>query len=185
VTINPAFESLLETLSTQNSDDDALLSPAFYGHINKFVNEYFDRRTNRLKLNDIIEKITYSYVMAETKERVKKSQSGGTTTTITAFVISVLLKRITPEYVNLNMPIVVDEIGTLDRRNMLSTLEQIESHGFSMFCATPTFMSHLCQSVKRWVQIDKMVISEPMVPNCHMNILPNDVTVFGEVQHEA
>jgi len=185
VTINPAFESLLQTLSTQNSFDDALLSPAFYGHINKFVNEYFDRRTNRLKLNDIIEKITYSYVMAETKERVKKSQSGGTTTTITAFVISVLLKRITPEYVNLNMPIVVDEIGTLDRRNMLSTLEQIESHGFSMFCATPTFMSHLCQSVKRWVQIDKMVISEPMVPNCHMNILPEDIASFREVQHET
>ena len=116
---------------------------------------------------------------------VTKSQSGGTTSAITAFVLAVLLKRITPKYVQLQMPIIVDEIGTLDIKNTGSTIEQIAEHGFSIFCATPSFSAFVSQKVGRWVMIDQSMVKSPMVNGCHMNILPEHIESFGETKDET
>lgn len=179
------FESLLATLEKHNIQDDSLLEEQFYIALAKFVESYFNKKTRRLKMHDIISSINYQYILAETGEVVTKSQSGGTTSTITAFVLSVLLKRITPPYVSLRMPIIVDEISTLDFKNTSATIKQIADHGFSIFCATPSFSGFIIQNVGRWIMIDRVKVRQPMVSKCHMNILPKDVEGYGEISHEA
>lgn len=183
--MNKRFESLLATLEKHDIQDDSLLDEQFYISLAKFVEAYFNKRTRRLKMNDIISSITYHYTLKETGEVVTKSQSGGTTSTITAFVLSVLLKRITPPFVSLRMPIIVDEISTLDFKNTDATIKQIADHGFSIFCATPSFSAFVSQKVGRWIMIDRAMVKKPLVKKCHMNILPGHIESFGDNINEA
>lgn len=185
LSINSRFASLLATLEKHDIEDDTLLEEDFYLSLAKFVEAYFNKKTRRLKMHDIISSINYQYTLKETGETVTKSQSGGTTSTITAFVLSVLLKRLTPPYVTLKMPIIVDEISTLDFKNTDSTIQQISDHGFSIFCATPSFSGYISQKVGRWIMIDRKRVVKPMVSKCHMNILPHHIEGFGERRHEA
>lgn len=183
--LNSSFLSLLETLEKHDIQDESLLEARFYESLAVFVDNYFNRKTRRLKLRDIISSITYRYTLAETGEPVKTGQSGGTTSTITAFVLAVLLKRITPEYVRLQMPIVVDEIGTIDYGNADSTIKQIAEHGFSIFCATPNFSAFIARKVGRWIMIDRAMVKHPLVSKCHMNILPHYCESYGEQMNES
>lgn len=183
--INSRFESLLATLEKQDISDETLLEPEFYQSLTRFANSYFDKKSRKLKMHDIIQAVNYEYTLEETGERVKKSQSGGTTSTITAFVLSVLLKKITPDYVALKMPIIVDEVGTLDFKNTNATIQQIAEHGFSIFCATPTFSGYISRNVGRWIMIDRAKISSPLVAKCHMHILPEHIESFGRKANAA
>ncbi|MBU2878739.1 MULTISPECIES: hypothetical protein [Aliiglaciecola] len=183
--INVRFESLLSTLDKQDISDETLLEPEFYQALTQFADSYFDKRTRKLKMHDIIHAVHYEYTLEETGERFTKSQSGGTTSTITAFVLSVLLKKITPDYVSLKMPIIVDEVGTLDFKNTKATIQQISEHGFSIFCATPTFSGFVSKNVGRWIMIDRAKIKKPRVPKCHMHILPEYIESFGSQSNEA
>lgn len=182
LTLNPAFLSLMSVLEKHDIQGDALLEPQLYESLNKFVEKFFNKKSRRLKMADIIAEINYHYQLESTGDVVTKSQSGGTTSVITAFVLAVLLKRITPPYVQLQMPIIVDEISTLDSINTDSTIEQISEHGFSIFCATPSFSASVSQKVGRWVMIDRSMIRQPMVQSCHLNILPEHVESYGDAE---
>ncbi|MDO6677090.1 hypothetical protein [Shewanella sp. 4_MG-2023] len=185
LSIDNRFKSLLATLEKHDIEDDTLLEADFYVSLAKFVESYFNKKTRRLKMHDIISSINYHYTLKETGETVTKSQSGGTTSTITAFVLSVLLRRLIPPYVTLKMPIIVDEISTLDFKNTDSTIKQISDHGFSIFCATPSFSGYISRKVGRWVMIDRKRVDKPIVSKCHMNILPHHIEGFGECEHET
>lgn len=178
--VHPGFLSLLNTLDKHDIQDDALLGPEFYETLAQFVDKYFNKKTRRLKMTDIISSVRYRYRIRETGEYVTKSQSGGTTSAITAILISVLLKRVTAKHVHLNMPIVVDEIGSLDSANTDSTIKQIADHGFSIFCATPTFSAHISQKVGRWVMVNQATVDAPLAEGCNTVILPEHVESFGE-----
>lgn len=185
LTLNPGFMNLLDTLDKHDIQDDTLLDAQFYASLSAFVESYFNKKTRRLKLHDIIESITYQYRLADSGELVTKSQSGGTSSTITAFVLSVLLKRLSPRYVSLSIPIIVDEISTLDANNTDATIQQIAAHGFSIFCATPSFSAAIIQKVHRFLSIDRHHVANPQVDKCLLNILPEHVEEFGVVTHEA
>ena len=179
LTLNPAFLSLIATLDKHDIQGDSLLEAQVYESLSKFVEKFFNKKSRRLKMADIISEMAYHYRLEETGELVTKGQSGGTTSAITSFVLAVLLKRITPSYVRLQMPIIVDEISTLDSANTDSTIKQITEHGFSIFCATPNYSASVSHKVGRWVMIDKSTIKAPLVQSCHLNILPEQVESFG------
>ncbi len=183
--INPRFESLLATLEKQDIVDETLLEPEFYASLTRFAEQFIDKKSRKLKMQDIIDKVAYEYTLEETGERVTKSQSGGTTSTITAFVLSALLRKIIPDYVSLKMPIIVDEVSTLDFKNTKATIQQIAEHGFSIFCATPTFSGFISQNVGRYIMIDRAKMKQPLVRKCHMHILPEHVESFGSMTCEA
>ena len=179
IELNTSFESLMNTLGEHSILDDSLLEPEFYDLLSTFIHKYFNKKTRRLKMKDIIAAVNYQYRLADTGELVTKSQSGGTTTAITAFVLSVLLQRITSNDTVLRMPIIVDEIGTLDAKNTDAIINQITTHGFSIYCATPKFDALVSKKVGHYVMIDQSMIKEPMVKACHMNILPEHIERFG------
>ncbi|MBT7409131.1 MAG: hypothetical protein HN826_05480 [Methylococcales bacterium] len=183
--INKRFESLLATLEKHDIQDDTLLEAQFYSSLTNFVEDFFNKKSRRLKIHDIISSIDYHYTLEETGEVVTKAQSGGTTATISAFVLSILLKRIIPHYISLSFPIIVDEIGTLDSYNTDAAIKQIADHGFSIFCATPQFSPSVSMKVGRWIMIDHCMVEKPLVNKCHINILPDHIQKFGEVKREA
>ncbi|NQY87439.1 MAG: hypothetical protein HRT51_06720 [Colwellia sp.] len=185
IELNTSFESLMDTLGEHSIIDDSLLEPEFYDLLSSFIHKYFNKKTRRLKMKDIIASVNYQYRLADTGELVTKSQSGGTTTAITAFVLSVLLQRITSSDTVLRMPVIVDEIGTLDAKNTDAIINQITAHGFSIYCATPKFDALVSKKVGNYVMIDQSMIKEPMVKACHMNILPEHIERFGANKSET
>jgi hypothetical protein len=180
VKFNKAFNDLVAEIDRIDIQDNSLLETRFYESLSSFVDKFFDKATHRIRTADIIDKVSYGYTMGDSDRLETKSQSGGTTSTVTAFLMAVLLKRITPESVDLRIPIVVDEMSTLDGANKGAAANQVLQHGFSVFCATPDFSASLAKLMGSWVMIDAAYIDQPVVDGCHMNILPQHVESFGE-----
>jgi len=172
------FINLLERLKKHNMVDNTLLDVSFYKSLSEFTGKYFNKKNKLLKLNDIITSINYQYKLDNSDVFITKGQSGGTTSAITALILSVLIKRITPKWVDLRVPIIVDEIGTFDDDNTEATVKQIAKHGFSIFCATPKFCPTLSQIVGNYIFIDKMKVENPIIENCCLYVLPEDIVKF-------
>lgn len=185
LTLHPTFLKLLDTLDQHSIEDETLLDTSFYQEIRNFTAKHFHKRSRQLKLKDIIEKVSYSYLHANASARVKEGQSGGTTSTVTAFVLSVLLKQIVKRGCTMRLPIVVDEIGTLDRRNTEAVVSQIIEHGFTLFCATPNYSPVLNLTVGRSLELGTVKVRQVQVHQCEMHVLPEHINVFGPVADEA
>lgn len=176
-----AFDEIMHSLEKHDIHSDKFIDGDFYKRITRFASEFFDKNTGRLRLKDIIERVTYNYTKRDTGKVEDKGQSGGTTTTINTFLMSVLLSRITQTGIRLKMPIIVDEIGTLDHGNGPATIAQIIEHGFSVFCATPEYSALINKKVGRWTRIDRFHVEKPMVSGCHLKSLPKHVESIGEL----
>ncbi|WP_330109823.1 hypothetical protein [Methylophaga thalassica] len=176
-----AFNEILNSLKKHDIDSEKFIDAEFYRKITRFSSDFFDKKSGRLRLKDIIERITPSYTKRDTGKVEDKGQSGGTTTTINAFLMSVLLSRITQAGIRLKMPIIVDEIGTLDHANAPATIAQITGHGFSIFCATPEYSALINKKVGRWARIDRFYVNNLMVDGCNLKSLPKHVESIGKL----
>lgn len=163
-------------------NSNALLSEDFYDRLLQYAGNHSNTK-GLLRMRDLIRKISYSYTIKNSDESVTKSQSGGTTSTITSFVLSVLLKQILMANTHLKLPIIVDEVGTLDDRNTNATINQISSHGFSIFCATPLYTAVVARSVGHSIIIDRHKIKQPIQKGCEMINLPEHIRHYG-MHHE-
>lgn len=173
------FDALKSTLDKHNISGETLAEESFYLSLIAFFNKHQDK--GRLKMANLIESIQYRYKIDG--QEVVKSQSGGTTTTITSFVLAVLLKEIQVIGTSVRIPIIVDEISALDAENTASTIQQIGEHGFSIFCATPELTAYLVSEVGRYIYINQNVAKNIMEPECQWNIMPHHVNHWG--MHEV
>ncbi|MBA6256445.1 MULTISPECIES: hypothetical protein [unclassified Colwellia] len=173
IRLEPLFEELLDIMSNfDKSDDQALLPETFYLKISTFARKFFNKKNRTIKLQSIISTVNYCYrLQGETKFETK-GQSGGTTSAITALLLSTLLKRISPSYAEVTIPIVVDEIGTLDMHNIDATIKQISSKGFTVFCATPHFSPPVIKGCGNYITMDQFTIEKPVVKGCQLLVLP-------------
>jgi hypothetical protein len=172
------FNSINNTLSKHNISGETLAEEGFYTSLLKFFEAHQNTNTGLIKMADLIKSITYHYTVNGTQV-MTKSQSGGTTSTVTAFVLSVLLNEIKMTDTIVRMPIIVDEISTLDPANSQATINQISAQGFSIFCATPAFNAHIVSEVGRFIFIDQFKPASIMVEGCDIHIMPHHIAVFG------
>jgi len=173
IKLEPLFEELLDIMSEfDKSDDHSLLPESFYLKISTFARKFFNKKNRTIKLQSIISTINYCYRLQGEKKFETKGQSGGTTSAITALLLSTLLKRISPSYAEVTIPIVVDEIGTLDMHNIDATIKQISSKGFTVFCATPHFSPPVIKGCENYISMDQFKIEKPVVKGCHLLVLP-------------
>jgi hypothetical protein len=173
IKLEPLFEELLDIMSNfDKSDDQALLPETFYLKISTFARKFFNKKQRTIKLESIISTVNYCYKLQGEKDFETKGQSGGTTSAITALLLSTLLKRISPSYAEVTIPIVVDEIGTLDMHNIDATIKQISSKGFTVFCATPHFSPPVIKGCGNYITMDQFTIEKPVVKGCHLLVLP-------------
>lgn len=176
------FDHVRKLQQSHDITNNELMSDDFYRTLMAFMEKHANKRTKLIKMRDIISKISYEY-MGTDGIVTDKSQSGGTTSTITASIIAILLKRIFMNGALFKMPIIIDEIGDLDDNNTSTIIDCIDEHGFSAFCATPTQRASVCQSVKRWIRIDYNVLAQPpKISGCVLNIMPESVEVWGQTE---
>ncbi|CAA0096252.1 Uncharacterised protein [BD1-7 clade bacterium] len=179
LSMHPRFTQLMKDVDRYNFHDSELLDPGFYDRLISFCDDFFDGKSKSLSLEMIIDSIRYEYRLEGEEKFDTKSQSGGTTSTTTSLILSVLLRKISPEHITVGIPIVVDEIGTLDGNNKLAAIDTIAEQGFAIFCATPTPEPAIMEEIGRWVCIDKFNISKPVVNKCHTLILPECIETFA------
>ncbi len=178
------FEHVRKLQKNHDITQTELMSDEFYRTLMAFMEKHANKRTKLIKMRDIISKINFEYIDVN-GVLTDKSQSGGTTSTITASIIAILLGRIFMQGASFKMPIVIDEIGDLDDDNTSTIIDCIDKHGFSAFCATPTQRASVCQSVKRWIRVDYNVFQHPpTVASCVLNILPESVEVWGNIDDD-
>lgn len=181
------FEHVYKLSQNYDLSQDKLMGSDFYQSLLSYVQKHANKRTGLLKMKDIIKNITFEYLDA-TGAVTDKPQSGGTTSTITASIISILLKRIFMVNTTFKMPIVIDEVAALDGTNTSMIVDCINEHGFSAFCATPLRSTVVCQAVGRWVTIDYNHV-DPNVsliwPGCVLRILPSSIGILGVKPEDA
>lgn len=181
LTTTADFDHLWQNCQKYDAYQDSLMEQSFYDELIGYVKKHSKHR--QLKLVNLIKSIHYEYVYANHQVETKP-QSGGTTSTVTSFILSILLKDILRADCQFKMPVIVDEIGTIDRENVKTITEQISSAGFSMFCATPTSSTPICQAVGYYVHIDLCQFRKPLyAERCILNILPEFINHFG-LKHE-
>ena len=173
------FNHVYKLYQSYDVTQTKLMGREFYQSLISYVDKHASKRTGLLKMRDIISKISFEYQKSD-GTITDKSQSGGTTSTITASIIAILLGRIFMPNSSFKMPIIIDEIGDLDDTNTKTIIECIGQHGFSAFCATPTQRTSVCQSVKRWIHVDYNVLEHvPQVADCVLNIMPEAINFWG------
>ena len=173
------FNHVYKLYQSYDVTQTKLMGREFYQSLISYVDKHASKRTGLLKMRDIISKISFEYQKSD-GTITDKSQSGGTTSTITASIIAILLGRIFMPNSSFKMPIIIDEIGDLDDTNTKTIIECIGQHGFSAFCATPTQRTSVCQSVKRWIHVDYNVLEHvPQVAECVLNIMPEAINFWG------
>ncbi|MDO7413075.1 hypothetical protein Q5X48_14790 [Acinetobacter baumannii] len=171
------FDSLRYTVERYNVSGDTLPDEAFYTSLLTFFGKN-QNANGRLKMVNLIKSISYKYSIND-GPLVSKSQSKGTTTTITAFVSSILLAEIKEVNTKVHLPIVVDEVAALDADNSEAVVKHISEQGFSIFCATPKFEAHIANCAGRHILIDQYRPDKVLLNTCQLHILPRHVSIFG------
>ncbi|WP_267530446.1 coiled-coil domain-containing protein [Acinetobacter oleivorans] len=171
------FDSLRYTVEKYNVSGDTLPDESFYTSLLTFFGKN-QNSNGRLKMVNLIKSIGYKYSIND-GPLVSKSQSKGTTTTITAFVSSILLAEIKEVNTKVHLPIVVDEVAALDADNSEAVVKHISEQGFSIFCATPKFEAHIANCTGRHILIDQYRPDKVLLNTCQLHILPRHVSVFG------
>ena len=133
--LHPQYLDMVRTLNRVANTTDALLPEDFYQQISAFQNQFYLQRSGKIDIAKIIEKISYQFNRNGKKEAIP--QSNGTNCMVNAVMLALLLKHMVPEDLSLSMPVIFDEVGSLDEHNLGEILKVMEEHGLILFAANP------------------------------------------------
>lgn len=133
--LDPQYLSLKDSLSRMSTSENTLLSEDFYKQIQSFQKRFYSAKTGKIDITSIIEKIDYHYRISGEWE--DKPQSNGTNSMVSAMLLAILFKRMVPEDLNLSIPVIFDEAGKLDEKNLSEVLRLVDDHGLTLFAANP------------------------------------------------
>lgn len=133
--LHPQYVAVIDSMNKVSSSIDALLSESFYKSIRDFQSNFYITKTGKIDLSKIIEKVSYRFDRNGKKEAIP--QSNGTNCMVNAVLLALLLKRMIPEDLQLSIPVIFDEVGSLDENNLSEILKVMEEHGLTLFAANP------------------------------------------------
>ncbi|WP_320151355.1 hypothetical protein [uncultured Tolumonas sp.] len=133
--LHPLYVEVVESMNKVSSHLNSLLPEDFYKQVQNFQSKFYIRKTGKIDLSKIIEKVSYQFNRNGKKEAVP--QSNGTNCMVNAVLLALLLKRLVPEDLELSIPVIFDEVGSLDERNLYEILSVVEEHGLTLFAANP------------------------------------------------
>ena len=133
--LHPQYADMVSTLSRVSGRLDQLLPETFYEQIANFQKDFFISNAGKVDIAKIIEKINYTFLRNNTNENTP--QSNGTNCMVNASLLALLFKKMIPEDLRLNMPVVFDEVGSLDEKNLQQILKVMREHGLFLFAANP------------------------------------------------
>ena len=133
--LHPQYVNMARTLGLVANKTDSLLTEDFYNQISAFQKQFYIQRSGKVDIAKIIQKVTYRFNRNGKKEEIP--QSNGTNCMVNAVLLALLLKHMIPEDLSLSMPVIFDEVGSLDERNLREVLKVMEEHGLVLFAANP------------------------------------------------
>lgn len=133
--LHPQYTDMIKTLNQIGSRTDQLLPETFYQQISNFQDQFYIKNPGKIDIAKIIEKISYRFERNNDAEDTP--QSNGTNSMLNSVLLALLLKRLVPEDLSLSVPVVFDEVGSLDESNLRQVLKVMEDHRMYLFAANP------------------------------------------------
>lgn len=154
------FNTLRRELENHGTTSDQLMDDSFYERLTQFCEKYLTdgNRYGKLNLEKIITNVKFIYEMNGQKEST--SQSNGTNGMVNAVLLAILMRRLVPEDVTFTLPVIFDEVGSLDEDNLPELRRVVESNHFILLVANPNNNGYIAQHIGRWHDIYLYQLSE-------------------------
>jgi len=161
--LHPRFQLLLDDLARINLHGEALHDERLYQRLNDFCDEFF-REGNRhgrvLQMHQLIEKVRYRFRLAGQEHFTENAQSNGTTSMVNSLLLSILLKRLLAQDAQICLPLVMDEMASIDQQNLKTAVAVAEKHGFVLFGASPDMSAEIVQAVNHYIHLGMFMATE-------------------------
>ena len=155
--LQPRFQQLLQDLEETDLLGADLQDERIYDQLKAFQADFFSKDATRsgvvLSLDKILEAVTYSYRLRGEDQWTTNAQSNGTNMMITTHLLSVLMARLMEPDTQVNMPLVMDEFGSLATRNMRTAREMAEQNGYFLFVANPNRDAKITRILENYVHL--------------------------------
>tara|TARA_R110001583_G_scaffold187310_1_gene348558 strand:- start:3468 stop:6428 length:2961 start_codon:yes stop_codon:yes gene_type:complete len=154
--LHPRFKQLLDELNALNFASEDLHHESLYDRLNEFCSEFFKkgaRDRSTLSLDQVIEAVHYRYRKHGSEEFEKRAQSNGTTSMVNSLLLAILLRRLLAADAVIKLPLVMDEMASLDSENLQTAIQIAESHGFAVFGASPDQTAEIVHAVRNWINL--------------------------------
>jgi len=166
--IDKRFENLVQELQHVDLYTEQLISDNFYARLRAFASSgIFNNKSNskdnqHLTMDKIIENLSYKTRKKDQNQWQSKQQSNSTTALINLKLVQILLKRLRASGYDLLLPLVLDEIATVDVKQFDWLLDDIKKSGFNLFAAsTHSASSQLIFKIGRYHEIGAMRTQKP------------------------
>lgn len=133
---NPQFTTALNAMNSIKTTYDNTLPEALYDNISSFQSHCYDSKSCKINIAKIIQTVKYRFIRDESRESIP--QSNGTNSMVNAILLSVLFKEMIPEDLSLSLPVVFDEIGSLDSNNLNEIYKAVTAQDLVLFAVLPT-----------------------------------------------
>ncbi len=159
------FNTLRRELANHGSTSDQLMEDSFYQRLMDFCEKYLTDGSGygKLDLEKIVTDVKFVYEINGKKEST--SQSNGTSGMVNAVLLAILMRRLVPEDVTFTLPVVFDEIGSLDEDNLPELHRVVESNHFVLLVANPNNNGYIAQHIGRWHDVYLHNVTEGDVVN--------------------
>ncbi|WP_409523179.1 hypothetical protein [Nitrincola sp. MINF-07-Sa-05] len=161
--LHPRFQLLLDDLGKINLHGEELHDERLYQRLNDFCSEFFSdagRNGMVLQMHQLIEKVRYRFRLSGQDQFTENSQSNGTTSMVNSLLLSILLKRLLARDARICLPLVMDEMASIDHQNLQTAVAIAEQHGFVLFGASPDMSAEIVQAVNHYIYLGMFKATE-------------------------
>lgn len=184
---NPQFEELVRHLERNNPEfSQHLFDESFYERLNTFCLQHLTGKdqVTTIKMENLISNVRYEYKKIGSTKVNSKPQSGGTTATTNCILLAYLLNQIMAPATEVNIPIVMDEIGNLDSSNIPEVKKVADEYGFTLFAATPDLNPSVIDALNNYVTLGEYICESPVSEEASVICFDRE-EFFGAVIEEA
>lgn len=161
--LHPRFQLLLSDLDKINLFGEELHDERLYQRLNDFCDEFFrdsGRYGRVLQMHQLIDKVRYRFRLSGQELFTENAQSNGTTSMVNSLLLSILLKRLLAQDAKICLPLVMDEMASIDQQNLQTAVEIAEQHGFVLFGASPDMSAEIVQAVRHYIYLGMFKATE-------------------------
>lgn len=169
IEVDIRFRELQKELENMSFEGAVLKNGSFYQRLEDFCDQFFnDTRTSvkRIKLSKVITNVQYRYKFIDSVTRT--AQSNGTNAMVNSVLLALLLKRLVSQNTRLHFPIIFDEVGSLDSKNLPSIKDVAESNDFILFVVNPVNNGLISSVIDNWYDLSLFRSTEETIGSCNV-----------------
>lgn len=140
IKFNPKIENFIKTISDTDLESDDAVEALDKGLSDKIKNFIIDMgleksKTMQINTESMIESVLFEYNIQG--EWTTKDGSTGTSTVASVMLLSIFIKEICGENINLSIPVNLDETGNIDHCNIITLNDFLKAQNLVLFSASP------------------------------------------------